>query len=95
MLAGDGFRQDGLGDVGGAEGAEPDDEDAPRVVLQRADEADEQRHDGDHRRDEYDGSPPAALGSYSVVVCELMAAWQQCFDGWAKEWGLLIAYSRK
>ena len=62
VLAGDGLREDGLRDVGGAEGAEPDDEGAPRVALERVGEADEERHDGDHGRDEDYGPPPAALG---------------------------------
>ena len=66
MFAGDGLGEDGLRDVGGAEGAEADDEDEPRVGLERGREADEERHDGDHRRDEDDGPPPAALGGNSV-----------------------------
>ena len=66
MFAGDGLGEDGLRDVGGAEGAEADDEDEPRVGLERGREADEERHDGDHRRDEDDGPPPAALGRNSV-----------------------------
>ena len=67
MLARDGLREHGLRHVGCAEGAEADDDDAPRVVLQRVDEADEERHDGDHSRDEDDGPPPAVLGCYSVM----------------------------
>ena len=66
MFAGDGLGEDGLRDVGGAEGAEADDEDEPRVGLERGREADEERHDGDHRRDEDDGPPPAALGGNLV-----------------------------
>ena len=66
VFARDGLREDGLRHVGGAEGAEPDDEGAPRVALERVGKSDEERHDGNHGRDEYDGPPPTALDGYLV-----------------------------
>ena len=74
MLAWDGFGQHGLWHVGATEGAEPDDDDAPRVVLERLNEADEERRDGEDRRDEYDCPPPTKLDGYSVESWDLTAA---------------------